>query len=163
MKKLMLILVAMTAVAVAMPAVAKDGKDRGKGMKGFLSLLSAEQQKQAEALHLDFLKKTEPIRAAVSAKKLEIKELAYKDNPDENALQKKRHEIWALKDQLRNERRSLSKNLRAMLTLEQRAKVGPFAPKLGDKSKHHKGWRGVNSSLHGRHGALSQGALMDRS
>jgi Spy/CpxP family protein refolding chaperone len=158
MKKVMVAMVVLVALVVSAPAFAGDGKDHGKGMRGFLSLLSADQQKQAKAFKLDFLKKTEPIRAAVGKKKIELKELAYKDNPDENALQKKKEEIWALKDQLRTERRALKKDLRALLTPDQRGKIGPSAPKLGGKSKHSQG-RGH----HDGHHAQLQGRASDQS
>ena len=60
--------------------------------------LTKEQQKQMESLRLDLLKKTEPLRAQMSQKRIEMMELASKDSPDEQAIEKKRQEIWALQD-----------------------------------------------------------------
>jgi len=93
--------------------------------------LTKEQQKQEESLRLDLLKKTEPLRAQKSQKRIEMMELASKDNPDEQAIEKKRHEIWALQDSMRNERRAMSTKLRSLLNPEQRQKLGAFGRGAG--------------------------------
>jgi len=88
--------------------------------------LTKEQQKQAESLRLDMLKKTEPLRVQMSQKRIEMMELTSKDNPDEQAIEKKRQEIWGLQDTMRNERRAMSAKFRSLLTPEQRQKLGTF-------------------------------------
>ena len=90
--------------------------------------LSAEQQKKAEALELDSLKQTEPLRAEMGKKRIEMRDLLSKENPDEQAVQKKREEIWALQDKMIAARRALATKLRSVLTPEQRSKIGPFGP-----------------------------------
>jgi len=90
--------------------------------------LTKEQQKQVESFRLDLLKKTEPLRAQMSQKRIEMMELTSKDNPDEQAIEKKRQEIWALQDTMRNERRAMSTKFRSLLTPEQRQKLGASGP-----------------------------------
>lgn len=104
----------------------------GMGPSGaMLGDLTKEQQKQVESLRLDLLKKTEPLRTQMSQKRIEMMELASKDNPDEQAIEKKRQEIWALQDTMRNERRAMSAKFRSLLTPEQRQKLGAFGPGAG--------------------------------
>jgi Spy/CpxP family protein refolding chaperone len=96
--------------------------------------LSTDQQKQAESLRLEFLKKMETLRGELGKKRVEIMELASKDSPDEEAIQKKREEVWALRDTMQKDRRELGTKMRSLLTPEQRKKIGPygrFSPKGG--------------------------------
>jgi Spy/CpxP family protein refolding chaperone len=104
----------------------------GMGMgSAFWGDLSKEQQEKMNSLRLDFLKKQEALREQVAKKRIELMELASKDKADEDAIQKKREEIWKLQDQLRNERRAMSTQLRSVLTPEQKAKFGGFGPDAG--------------------------------
>lgn len=89
--------------------------------------LTDDQQRKAEALRLEFLKKTEPIRAEISKKRLELVDLAAKSDPDPATMEKKREEIWKLQDQIRAERREMGKQFRALLTPEQLRNLGPYA------------------------------------
>ncbi len=93
--------------------------------------LSKEQQDKMNSLRLDFLKKQEALREQVAKKRIELMELTSKDKADEEAIQKKREEIWQLQDQMRNERRAMTTQLRSVLTPEQRAKFGTFGPGVG--------------------------------
>ncbi|MDQ7784071.1 MAG: Spy/CpxP family protein refolding chaperone [Desulfomonilaceae bacterium] len=94
--------------------------------RGVWNDLSEEQQKQAESLRLEFFKKMETLRGELGKKRVEMMELAAKDAPDEEAIQKKREEIWALRDTMRQERRELGTKMRSLLTPEQRKKIGPY-------------------------------------
>ncbi len=87
--------------------------------------LTKEQQKQVADLRTEFLKKQEQIRAEMGKKRIELMELAQKDNPDETTIEKKKQEIWSLQDAMRNEARSFGTKFRALLTPEQRQKSGP--------------------------------------
>ena len=64
--------------------------------------LTKEQQKQVADLRTEFLKKQEQLRAEMGKKRIELMELAQKENPDEPAIEKKRQEIWSLQDAMRN-------------------------------------------------------------
>lgn len=124
-----ILVLAMAATVYAGPGWGcRGGWGGGYGPGPSRADLSAEQQKKADALELDFLKKTEPIRAEMRKKKIEMRELVSKENPDEQAVQKKREEIWALQDKMIAERRVLATQMRGLLTPEQRTKIGPFGP-----------------------------------
>ncbi len=87
--------------------------------------LSKEQQKQAADLRTDFLKKQEQLRAEMGKKRIELMELAQKESPDEQAVEKMNQEIWSLQDAMRNQARTFGMKFRALLTPEQRQKLGP--------------------------------------
>jgi Spy/CpxP family protein refolding chaperone len=93
--------------------------------------LSPDQQKQVTSMRLDLLKKQEALRAEIVRKKIEFAELAGSPNADERLMEKKRQEIWNLQDKMRNERRAMGSNVRALLTRDQRKQVGPYGPNTG--------------------------------
>lgn len=97
----------------------------------FWGNLSKEQKEQMSSLRLEFLKKQEPLREQMAKKRIELMEMASKDKSDEEAIQKKKEEIWALQDQMRNEGRAMSTKIRSMLTPEQRAEFGAMGPGAG--------------------------------
>ncbi len=69
--------------------------------------LTKEQQKQVADLRTEFLKKQEQLRTELGNKRIDLMELAQKDSPDEQSIEKKRQEIWSLQDAMRNEARNL--------------------------------------------------------
>jgi Spy/CpxP family protein refolding chaperone len=87
--------------------------------------LTKEQQKQVADLRTDFLKKQEQLRSEMGKKRIELMELAQKESPDEQSIEKKNQEIWSLQDAMRNEARTFGTKFRALLTPEQRLKLGP--------------------------------------
>jgi Spy/CpxP family protein refolding chaperone len=89
--------------------------------------LTPEQQKQVDALRLDFIKKTESLRTEMRQKRIELMELAGKDKADDQAITKKRQEIWDLQDKMRTERRVFETKCWSLLTPEQKQKLGPTA------------------------------------
>jgi Spy/CpxP family protein refolding chaperone len=96
------------------------------GQPGFVpGDLSKEQQKQVADLRTEFLKKQEQLRSELGNKRIDLMELAQKDSPDEQSIEKKRQEIWSLQDAMRNEARTFDTKFRAILTPEQRQKLGP--------------------------------------
>lgn len=118
--------------------------------------LSKEQKQQVDALRLDLLKKQQAIQSEMAKKRIESMELASKDKPDEQAIQKKREEMWALQDQMRNERRDFQTKLSGLLTPEQRSKLGGFGPGMGCPmgmggcgagAGRMGGWQGASRSL----------------
>jgi len=121
-------LTAVLALAIGTVAYAGPGYGPGSCCGAFQGRpeLNQAQQKQANDLQLEFLKKTEPLRTELSRKRLEMAELTSKDKLDEAAIEKKREEIWAVKDKLRNERRAMGKKYRALMTPEQRKKLGAY-------------------------------------
>jgi hypothetical protein len=93
--------------------------------------LNPEQKQQIGSLRLEFMKKAEDTRSQMAKKRLEMLELASKDKADESLVEKKRPEMWALQDQMRNERREFGTKIRSLLTPEQRQKIGPMGPGFG--------------------------------
>jgi Spy/CpxP family protein refolding chaperone len=86
-------------------------------------LTKAEKQK-IDSLKIDFLKQKFALKAKKDQKKIELLELLSKSPQDENAIQKNKEEIWTLKDQLIKARRTFGTSVRAVLTPEQRDKLG---------------------------------------
>ncbi len=93
--------------------------------------LSKEQEKQFGEMRLEFMKKQAAIQSEMMKKRVELAELNAQEKPDEQAIQKKRQEMWALQDNLRNEQRSMSDKFRSILSPEQRAKIGSVGPEAG--------------------------------
>ncbi len=124
---LMVLLVASAASAQQM-GCCSGGAGLGAAAWGDLT---PEQQKQVTALRNDFLKKQETLRSDMAKKRIELMELASKDKPDEQAIEKKKQEVWAAQDAMRNETRAMSTKFRALLTAEQKQKLGPGGPGFG--------------------------------
>jgi Spy/CpxP family protein refolding chaperone len=103
----------------------------GGGGAAMWGELTPEQQKQMASLQTEFLKKIEAIRSQVAQKRIEMLDLASKDKPDDQAIEKKRQEIWTLQDSMRNDRRAMSSKIRGLLTPEQKQKLGPLGPGMG--------------------------------
>ncbi len=93
--------------------------------------LTPEQKQQVLSLRTDFMKKQEAVRSEMAKKRIEMMELASKDKPDEQAIEKKRQEMWAVQDNMRNERRAMGTKFRAILTPEQRQKMAPIGTGMG--------------------------------
>ncbi len=125
------LMVLVTAYAAyAGPGCCGAGPGPGGPSWGIWNDLSKDQQKQAESLRLEFFKKMQTLRGDLEKKRIEIMELASKDKPDEEAIQKKREEIWTLRDTMRKEQRELGTKMRSLLTPEQRKKFGPYGSRF---------------------------------
>lgn len=116
--------VLIASAASAQMACCAGGAGKGAAV---WSDLTPEQQKQVTTLRNDFAKKQETLRSDMAKKSIELMELASKEKPDEQAIEKKRQEIWDLQDAMRNEQRSMGTKFRALLTPEQKQKLGPLA------------------------------------
>ena len=116
----LLFLLSLSGVAFA----ARGGCCGGAGGPAILDELSPEQKQQVLSLRTEFMKKQEAVRSEMAQKRIELMELASKDKADEQAIEKKRQEMWALQDTMRNERRAMSAKFRSLLTPEQRQKFG---------------------------------------
>jgi Spy/CpxP family protein refolding chaperone len=127
-------------VSLVVMVSASMGYAQGRGMGGCCGAgpgaaiwneLSPDQQKQMTSLRTELLKKVEGVRAEIAKKRVEMLDLASKDKPDEQAIEKKRQEIWALRDSMRDDRRAMGSKIRGLLTPEQKQKLGPFGPGMG--------------------------------
>jgi len=137
MKKTSVMAVALTMVCLlVVPTLwaGQGGRGFGHGPGNFgavLKDLSPEQQAQINTLRIDFMKKQLPLRTQMGQKRIEIAELTAAGKVDEATLQKKREEMWAIQDAMVKERRQFGTQLRAVLTPEQREKLGPFGGGMG--------------------------------
>ena len=108
--------------------------------------LTKEQKDQINTLRTEFLRKQVTLRSQKAQKRIDLMELASKSPQDEAAIQKKKEEIWAVQDQLRNNRRAFSTKVRSLLTPEQREKLGVWmgrgAGLCGPGGCHGMGMRG---------------------
>ncbi len=104
--------------------------------------LSKDQQTQINTMRIEFMKKANAIKNQIGQKRIELAELANTPKPDEAAIQKKREEIWALKDAMVKERRAHSTQVRNVLTPEQREKLGPMGLMGGGLGKGPGGRKG---------------------
>ncbi len=124
------LLTLLLAVALGATAYAQGcwggGWFRGRGAAP--PALTAEQQKQADSIRLNFLKKTEGLRSEMRKKRIELMELQAKKSPDEKAIDRVRQEIWGLQDKMIKERRAMSRELDALLPPGQRRGFGGFGP-----------------------------------
>ncbi len=105
-----------------------QGRDGAMGYRhgAWLSKLdnfTKDQKGRFDQLHNEFMKKTEALRSQKAQKRIELAELATKSPQDETAIQKKREEIWALKDKMINENRAFRLKVRSILTPEQREQL----------------------------------------
>ena len=136
------------------------GYGRGGGLGAIWKELTPEQQKQIDAAKLDFLKKHGDVVAQIEKKKVELIELAGKEKPDEQAIAKKREEIWALKDADLKDARALKTKVRSLLTPEQRKEVGPFGPRLGHPFRCGYGMgMGGGCGMGGGYGGMGRGGM----
>jgi len=130
MKPVRIVIAAPVLLAVLLASTVVYAGGCCGGMMGgqpaaVLQDMTKEQQKQVADLRTEFLKKQEQLRAEMGKKRIELMELAQKENPDEQAIEKKKQETWSLQDAMRNEARSFGTKFRALLTPEQRQKLGP--------------------------------------
>lgn len=128
------IMVLLVATAASAQQMGCCSGGPGRSAAGWGDLTS-EQQKQATELRNDFFKKQEALRSDMAKKRIEMMEMASKENPDEQAIEKKKQEIWSLQDAMRNDRRAMGTKFRALLTPEQRQKMGPGAPGFGGMNR----------------------------
>ncbi len=124
----MMVLLLASAASAQQMGCCFGGAGRGAAVWGDLT---SEQQKQVSALRNEFFKKQETLRSDMAKKRIEMMETASKENPDEQAIDKKKQEVWALQDSMRNEGRAMSTKFRSLLTPEQKQKLGPVGPGFG--------------------------------
>ena len=123
----LMVLLVVSAASAQQMGCCSGGTGTGAAIWGDLT---SEQQKQMSALRSEFFKNQETLRSDMAKKRIEMMEMASKENPDEQAIDKKKQDIWALQDSMRNEGRAMSTKFRALLTPEQKQKLGPAAPVL---------------------------------
>lgn len=99
----------------------------GFGPAAQIPNITKEQKEKIDTQRIDFLKKKLALKSQIGQKRIELIELMSKSPQDEVAIEKKKQEIWALKDQMRKEGRAFATSIRSLLTPEQREKMGVWA------------------------------------
>ncbi|MBI5248108.1 MAG: periplasmic heavy metal sensor, partial [Desulfomonile tiedjei] len=90
----LVLLLALSGTALA----ARGGCCGGGDGPAIMNELTPEQKQQVSSLRLEFMKKQEAARSEMAKKRIELMELASKDKADEQVIEKKRQEMWALQD-----------------------------------------------------------------
>ncbi|MFH0959883.1 MAG: periplasmic heavy metal sensor [Pseudomonadota bacterium] len=153
-------LLVASSVFAAGPYGAGPGLGGAMGMGGGAGLakidnLTKDQQDKINAEKTDFLKKTEVLRSQKALKRIDLMDFAAKNPQDESTIQKKKEEIWALQDQIRNDRRAFGTKIRSLLTPEQREKLGVTG--LGRGFCGHGGPGGMGGFRQGKGGGMGFG------
>ncbi len=112
----------------------------GFGLAARIPDLTKAQKEKIDSLRIDFLKKKLALKSQKGQKRIELIELMSKSPQDETAIEKKKEEIWAVKDQMRKEARAFGTSIRSTLTPEQREKMGV--------------WTGHGHGFHGHGGGM---------
>jgi Spy/CpxP family protein refolding chaperone len=95
--------------------------------------LNSEQRKQMQLLSLDYFTQRETTLSEIRKLKLEVKKMAAESSTyDEAAVEKKMKGYSQLKDNLRKQRGELATKFRSLLTVEQKAKIGPYTLYFGE-------------------------------
>jgi len=98
-----------------MPGMCKGGK-----AMGFLTDLTADQQKQIDALKLTLVKDIINLKNQIEEKKAHIKTISYGDNVDMTAVNKAYDELFALKAEIAKKHAAFQQDVRKLLTSEQK-------------------------------------------
>jgi Spy/CpxP family protein refolding chaperone len=139
MKKIIVAVFVLTLVASSGFAMAQ-GWGKGEGMGpghhgpgGWTSALnlSPEQNLKMQELRESHFKETIPLRNEIMSKRLELRTLWAKTNPDEAKILAKQKEVNALMGQLQEKATKHRLEMRQILTPEQRAKLGTFPGRRG--------------------------------
>jgi Spy/CpxP family protein refolding chaperone len=142
MKKVM-VAVMMVAILAAAGLVMAQGYEKGPGMgmgygphsggHGLWSALNLtpEQVQKVQALRESFFKETIPLRNELMSKKLELRSLWLKTNPDEEQILAKQKEINDLRAQLQEKATKNRLEMRKVLTPEQQAQLANLRGRSG--------------------------------
>ena len=147
MKKIM-VAVMMVAILAAAGLAMAQGCEKGPGMgmgygphsggerpggHGLWSALNLtpEQVQKVQALRESFFKETIPLRNELMSKKLELRSLWLKTNPDEEQILAKQKEINDLRAQLQEKATKNRLEMRKVLTPEQQAQLANLRGRSG--------------------------------
>jgi Spy/CpxP family protein refolding chaperone len=137
MKRLSVLVVAMVLAASSAWAFRGGcGMGPGFGMSPyFLSTLelTEDQKAQIQAKQEAFLEDIGPLRDKLFSKKMEMKDLWAKANPDQSAISEKRHEIQSLQNEIQEKATQYQLDCRQFLTTDQREKLGTLVAQHGGR------------------------------
>lgn len=139
MKKFGILIVAMVLVSSNAWAFRGGcGMGQGFGMNPAVASalnLTEDQQAQIEVKREVFQEEMNPLRDKLFSKKMELRNLWAKANPDQAAISEKQQEIQAIQSEIQQKATQYQLDCRQFLTPEQQEKLGTFVA-------HHGGWGG---------------------
>ncbi len=150
MKKLGILLVAMVLVSSNAWAFRGGcGMGQGFGMNPAVASalnLTEDQQAQIQVKQELFQEETNPLRDKLFGKKMELRNLWAKANPDQASISEKQQEIQAVQNEMQEKATQYQLDCRQLLTPEQQEKLGAFVAHHGGWDGHGRGGRGWQAS-----------------
>ena len=142
-KKLGILVVAMVLVASSAWAFRGGcGMGPGYGMNPYVAStlnLTEDQQTQIKEKQEVFLEEINPLRDKLFSKRMELRNLWAKANPDQAAISEKQQEIQAIQNEIQEKATQYQLDCRQFLTAEQQEKLGTFVASHGGWGGHGMG------------------------
>lgn len=120
------------------------GMGPGLGMNSYIAStlnLTEDQKAQIQTKQEVFQEEINPLRDELFSKRMELRELWAKANPDQGLISAKQKEIQAIQNQIQEKTTQYQLECRELLTPEQQEK-------LGTTVAHHGGWGGPGRKMH---------------
>lgn len=137
MKKASILVVVMVLAASSAWAFREGcGMGPGFGMSPYVSAtleLTEDQKAQIQAKQEAFLEDVSPLRDKLFSKKMEMKDLWSKANPDQAAISEKRLEIQAIQNEIQEKATQYQLDCRQFLTPDQQEKLGTLVAQHGGR------------------------------
>lgn len=138
-KKLGILIVAMVLVASNVWAFRGGcGMGPGFGMNPQIASalnLTEDQKAQIQAKQEVFMEEMNPLRDKLFSKRMELRNIWAKANPDQAAITEKQLEIQTIQNEMQEKATQYQLDCRQFLTAEQQEKLGTLVT-------HHGGWGG---------------------
>jgi len=158
MKNWMILLTIFLFVAMVIsPALAQRGQGgRDTGYREDFSAvrglnLTAEQKKEIEALRDSYRRDARPLQEMLYDKKASLRSLWLERNPDQAKIGAAQHEIYFLRNQLREMGVQFRRSLGDVLTSEQRETLSAYVrPGRSDGSGPNRGGYGPGMEMKGK-------------
>jgi Spy/CpxP family protein refolding chaperone len=137
MKKLSLLIVVMVLAASSAWAFRGGcGMGPGFGMNPYVAStlnLTEDQKAQIQAKQEAMLEEIGPLRDKLFSKKMEMKDLWAKANPDQSGISEKRQEIQAIQNEIQEKATQYQLDCRQFLTPDQQEKLGTLVAQHGGR------------------------------
>lgn len=131
-----LVIVLVLAASSAWAFRGGCGMGPGFGMSPYMAStleLTEDQKAQIQAKQGAFLEDVGPLRDKLFSKKMEMRDLWSKANPDQAALSEKRQEIQAIQNEIQEKATQYQLDCRQFLTPDQQEKLGTLVAQHGGR------------------------------
>jgi len=139
MKKLGILIVVMVLMASSAWAFRGGrGMGPGYGMNPYVAStlnLTEDQKTQIQARQEVFLEEINPLRDKLFSKRMELRSLWAKPNPDQASISEKQMEIQTIQNEIQEKATQYQLDCRQFLTAEQQEKLGTFMAGRGGRGK----------------------------